>query len=379
MIYLNNAASSFPKPQAVIKAVYDYINSIPVNTARVGFVKQDHNAVDICREQIAQLFNIKDPNNIMFTSGSTESLNLALFGLNLKGKHVITTAIDHNSVLRPLKTMEKQRLIQLSIVECDQNGYVKPKEIESHIRKNTKVIVVNHCSNVTGEILDIKAIARIAHKKEIIFIIDASQSAGCIPLDIQDSKVDIVAFTGHKSLYGLPGIGGIYIKDNLPVKPLKVGGTGIRSDLLFQPEERPIYYEAGTQNMPGIISLKAGVEFILKTSMKKIQLKKEQHLKKILAELSEIPQLVLYGRKDIHNRVPVFCFNVKGMLPEDVGYILEKSFNIVVRSGLHCAPLIHKALNSYPKGSIRVSPSYFTKAEEINHFIKAVKKICNAK
>ncbi len=379
MIYLNNAATSYPKPPEVIEAVNSCLASIPFHSSRTGFEIQSEDLVYSCRERLASLFNIQDPNNIIFTSGSTESINMALYGLNLEGCHVVTTAMEHNSVLRPLKTMEKEKKITLSIAPCDKNGYVKPDTIAGEIRRNTKVIIVNHCSNVTGEILDLNAISQIAHARDIVFIVDASQSAGSVPVDIVESGADIAAFTGHKSLYGIPGIGALYIKEDLNLKPLKVGGTGVRSDLLLQPEVRPIYYEAGTQNLPGIASLDAGVRFILKTGIEKIRERKSLLIEKIISEFEKNNNIIIYGRKDTDNRAAILCFNIRGMSPDDIGYVLENSFGIIIRSGLHCAPLIHKALGSYPEGSIRVSPSFFTPTEDIESLVNAVKEISKAK
>lgn len=376
MIYLNNAATSFPKPKAVLEAVTKILSNVPFHASRVGVDIQQEDIIFACRQKLAQLFNAPNPNQIVFTSGSTESLNLAIRGLNLKDQHVITTAIEHNSVLRPLKRLESQGKIRLSIVDCNSCGSVNPNDISEAIQKDTTLIAINHCSNVTGEVQDIKTISEIAHHNEIIFLVDASQSAGCYPIDVQESHIDLLAFTGHKSLYGIQGIGGLYIREGLDLEPLSVGGTGTRSDLLTQPEGMPIHYEAGTQNLPGIASLNAGANFILETGMDNIKRKKQKLFVKMMTELKEIPEIKIYGREDAAQRVPIFCFNINGFEPSDLGYILRNSFHIIVRSGLHCAPLIHKALGSYPNGSVRVSPSYFTTVDEIDQFIQAVKQIC---
>ena len=272
MIYLNNAATSYPKPREVNAAISSYLNEMPFHASRVGFEMQQVNIVDSCRDKLATLFNVENPRQIVFTSGSTESLNLAILGLSFNECHVITTSIEHNSVLRPLKTLEREGVITLSIVACDEAGYVNPQKIAHAIQKNTKLIVVNHSSNVTGTVLDIKTISRIARSHGIVLLVDASQSAGCVPIDVQQWDIDMLAFTGHKSLYGIPGIGGLYIREGIVLNPLKVGGTGVRSDLLYQPEEMPLYYEAGTQNVPGIVSLDAGVAFILRTRIDRIRM-----------------------------------------------------------------------------------------------------------
>lgn len=378
MIYLNNAATSFPKPEEVITAINTYLQSPPFHSGRVGFEMQSEDVITACRQKLAQLFNADTPDNIIFTSGATESLNLAILGLNLIGGHVITTAIEHNSVLRPLKTLERDDGIELTIVNCDEYGFVSPSSIADQVQPNTKAIIVNHCSNVTGTILDLKSISEIAHAADVYFIVDASQSAGVAPIDVRADGIDILAFAGHKSLYGIPGIGGLYLREGLRPNPLKVGGTGVRSDLLYQPEEIPMFYEAGTQNMPGIVALNAGVDFVLRTGIDQIREAKLQYTRRMIKEFGDNPDIILYNRNDLDDASTVLSFNIKGIDPADVGYILENSFNIIVRSGLHCAPLIHKALGSYPKGSIRISPSYFTTHEEIDVFCEAIHQTCAA-
>lgn len=380
MIYLNNSATSFPKPKEVIESVTSYLNTIPCNPHRSGNKSVSRNSMEVCRENIALLFNIKDTNRIIFTSGATESLNLAIKGLDLNNKHVITTAIEHNSVLRPLKTLERDNIIDLTIIDCNDEGSINPDSIKKAIKDNTAAIFINHCSNVTGSITDLNAIGNIVKNNNILFIVDASQSAGIIPVDVLNNYIDMLVFTGHKSLYGMQGIGGIYIKENIDLKPLKIGGTGIKSDLLYQPEEMPLYYEAGTPNLPGIISLKSGIDFILATTIKEIYKKSLYFFNKVLKELQTLSNIIVYGPKTITERSPsIISFNIKNFSPEEICYILENSFNIIVRSGLHCAPLIHKAIGSYPKGSVRVSWSYFTTEKEIDLFLESIKEICNAK
>ena len=373
MIYLNNSATSYPKPQKVIEDINEYLKQIPFHSFRAGFEVLTEDKVYTCRKKIAKLFNIQNPNNIIFTSGATESLNLAIFGLSLDDKHVITTAIEHNSVLRPLKKLEDQGLIELSIISPDTYGIIDPNDIKKNIKQNTKLIVINHCSNVTGAIVDIKRISKIAKKRNIILLVDASQSAGLIPVDSED--LDILVFTGHKFLYGMPGIGVFYKKDKINIEPLKVGGTGIKSELLYQPKELPIYYEAGTLNTPGVISLSAGISFVLEIGLKKIKSKIDHLFDITMQKLEKIGEVIIYNNtKNKSNSI--ISFNLKNIDPADVGYILENSFEIVVRTGLHCAPLIHKFLGSYPNGSVRISFSYFSTECDVNHFIDAVKQIC---
>lgn len=376
-IYLNNAATSYPKPERVIDAVTACISSVPFNSLRAGYEMAEGDVVYSCREKLSKLFNADNPRNIFFTSGSTESLNLALNGLDLEG-HVITTGIEHNSVYRPLKRLESRGAVELTVVDCDMKGFVEPESIRSAVTSNTRAIVVNHCSNVIGTILDLRAISGIAHESGALLIVDASQSAGALAIDVTDLKIDILAFTGHKSLYGLPGIGGVYVRDGIDLEPLKVGGTGVKSDLLYQPEERPLYYESGTQNIPGIASLDAGLSFVLEEGIDKIRKRKKMLFGEMLGYLRGKRGIILYGSGDLEGREAIASFNIDGCSPQEIGYILENSFDIIVRSGLHCAPLIHQSLGSYPLGSIRVSPSYFTEIDEVEIFMDAINQICRS-
>ena len=374
MIYLNNAATSFPKPQAVIDAVNSCLMSPPFHSGRTGFEREKDDIVYLCRENLAKLFNFDDPLRVLFTSGSTEALNLALKGIKLEGSHVVTTEIEHNSVIRPLKTMELNGIIELTFVKCDENAYVEPENIEKAIRPNTKAIVVNHCSNVTGTILDVQKIAEIAHKHNCLIIVDASQSAGNVPIDFKNWGLDMLAFTGHKSLWGMSGIGGLLVRDGIELEPLKVGGTGTYSEILTQPKGFPIYYEAGTPNTPGIVSLQAGVEHLLSIGLDEIRTHKKKLFEIILNELDGYPGITHYNHTD-KTSYANFCFNVENMVPEEVGYILESSYEIMVRTGLHCAPLLLGALGVHPWGTVRASASYFTKENEVLEFIEAIKVV----
>ncbi|MCX7880453.1 MAG: aminotransferase class V-fold PLP-dependent enzyme [Ignavibacteria bacterium] len=374
MIYLNNAATSFPKPKEVKDAVVASFDYPLVHSSRTGFEREEEDIAYLCRVRLADLFNVEDPLRIVFTSGSTEALNLAIKGLSLDGSNVVITAIEHNSVIRPVKTLEKEGKISVTIVECNKNGYVYPEQIEKSIRDNTRAVIVNHCSNVTGAVLDLEKIAKIVHSRGAYLIVDASQSAGAIQIDCKNWDIDLLAFTGHKSLFGLQGIGGLYIKEGIELKPLKVGGTGILSEILLQPEGVPIHYEAGTPNRPGIISLYAGVQFILNTGLEKILEHKKKLYQILFDELEGNEDIEIYSPRE-NTSYSNFCFNVKKMVPEEVGYMLESSFDIYVRTGLHCAPLMLPYLGVAPWGTVRASHSYFTTEEEIYKFTDAIKKI----
>lgn len=379
MIYLNNAATTFPKPEGTLKALQDYLGTTPLKCLRTGYVTEEDDTVSACRKKLAELFNAPNEKTIAFTSGATESLNLAINGLDLKRKHVITTQIEHNAVLRPLQVLVDKGDIELTVVRCDESGIVNAIDIADAIKENTRAIVLNHSSNVTGEVIDLDAVRAVIRDRDILLIVDAAQSAGCIPIDVEEAQIDVLCFTGHKSLYGIPGLGGIYIKEGLDIKPLMVGGSGSKSELAHQPEERPLYYEAGTPNIPGIVALSAGIDFINEKGMETIEQKKRELFTLLSDGLKDIKGVRVYGRDVTRDRVPIICFNIEGLEADKTAEILESSFEIITRSGLHCAPLIHKAIGTFPAGSVRVSPSFFTTLDEIDKFLYAVKHIVEAK
>jgi cysteine desulfurase family protein len=374
--YFNNAATSYPKPEQVIEAVNKCLRAFPHEPYRSAASPEPHEDVLLlCRKKLAKLFNVKKPELISFTSGATESLNLAIAGLELGKAHVISTCIEHNSVIRPLCRLEKENGLEISFVSCDSNGIVNIESFGEHLRDNTKAVVINHRSNVTGLLQDLKKVSEFTKKHNLILIVDASQSAGQAEIDIEASGIDMLAFTGHKYLYGIMGTGGIYVSEKINLKPLKTGGTGIKSQLLYQPMERPLIFEAGTPNMPGVVSLSAGLDFIESTGIDKIRERKKDIILKLGRGLLENSDAVLYPVFDKLSEASLFSFNIKGIMTDDLGYMLEKSFGLVLRSGLHCAPLIHKCINTEPHGSIRVSPSYFTSDDDIEQFISAIKNV----
>jgi cysteine desulfurase family protein len=377
MIYLNNSATSFPKPKTVVDSITGYLNSIPFTPYRSGRTQCNNDIISNCRKNISELFGITLNNQVIFTSGATESLNLAIKGLDYSQKnHVVTTNIEHNSVLRPLKHLESEGIINFSIVDCDETGIVSPQNINLAINNNSRAIVINHCSNVTGTVQNLVEISQIAKNNGLVLIVDASQSAGIIDIDVEKLGIDVLVFTGHKSLYGPQGIGGFYIREGLDIKPLKTGGTGIKSDLEFQPKEIPLYYEAGTQNIPGIVGLGAGVEFILNTGINNIRQRNEVIYKKITDYLLQLSAITVYQPSNIINAsCSLVSFTINGMSVDDIHYMLENSFDIIVRSGLHCAPLIHRSIGTEKEGTVRISWSHFTTDQEIDTFLGAITEI----
>jgi cysteine desulfurase family protein len=374
MIYLNNASTSYPKPESVLDTINEYLKIIPVNYGRSGIFDGNQSLLKNTRDKILDFFHANEDYYVVFTSGSTEALNLVIQGLDLKGKHVISSVTDHNSVLRPLKYLEKCGIIELTLVECDSYGLISPENIRNAIKSNTSLIVLNHVSNVTGAVQNVDKISSISKSMNLLLLLDGSQASGNVDVNINNIGCDFYAFTGHKSLFGIQGSGGLIFRKKINFKPLKYGGTGFKSDLLDQPDTLPHKFEAGTLNMPGIISLSAGIDFINQTGLEVIKSRKKDILRKLLTQFDDNQNITTYFDKFI-NSYTVLSFNIKGIQPDDVNYILRSSFDIESRSGLHCAPLIHRYLGTAPAGTVRVSPSFFTTDDEIESFINAVKQI----
>ncbi|WP_234119168.1 aminotransferase class V-fold PLP-dependent enzyme [Clostridium hydrogenum] len=375
MIYLDNAATTFPKPEAVYAAVMDCMRNYAANPGRGSYdmtIKASRKVTDT-REKIAKLFNIPNLFNIVFTCSATEGLNIGIKGILKKGDHVITTVMEHNSVLRPISYL-KGKGVKCSIVKADKDGFVNTKDIEKEIRSNTKMIVVNHISNVTGSIQDIEAIGEVANKKGIIYMVDASQSAGVLDIDVNKEHIDILAFPGHKGLLGPQGTGALYIREDLKVSEFKSGGTGSNSYSMEQPEFLPDKFESGTLNTPGIAGLCEGINFIEKTGINNIRKHEMELTEQLLKEFNSREYITIYGRKDMRNRGAVVSFNISGKDSSDVSAMLN-SRGIEVRNGYHCAPLVHDIIGTQNKGTVRISPGYFNTPEDIEALVRAVEEI----
>ena len=369
MIYLNNAATSYPKPDKVINSIHKALNALPSGQFRSGGILSDDDLFSECRKKLGLVFGIKDVDRIFFSSGSTEGLNQILFGLGFKADEYLTTATEHNSVLRPLYNMGSGEPV---IIPCDKAGIVSPEDIRKCIDKNIKALVINHCSNVTGAVQDMEAIGQITEEYGLCLILDCSQSAGCMELRIDDWNVSACAFTGHKSLMGMQGTGGFYIKKGIELKPLIYGGTGRDSRVIKY--DGDYEYEAGTRNAPGIAGLSAALDFILETGIDVIEKKERQLTDYFIAEISSLSGVKIFG-KEIKKRGPVVSIGIDGVKPSDAAYILQNGYDIVTRSGLQCAPLIHKYIGSGEDGVLRFSFSYFTKEEEIKAAVEGIKDI----
>ena len=376
MIYLDNAATTFPKPEAVYDAVMDCMKNYCANPGRSGHKLAMKSAREIydARENIAKLFNIDNPMNIVFTNNATDSLNLAIKGIVNSGDHIITTSMEHNSVIRPIKALEKLG-IENTIVQCDKDGFLDVKDLEKAIKPNTKLIVTTHASNVCGTLIDIKTVSEIAELHNIIYLVDASQTAGVYNIDLKEVYADMLAAPGHKGLLGPQGTGILYIREGLNINILKEGGTGSKSEDLFQPDLFPDKYESGTHNTPGIAGLNEGVKFILKEGINKIKEHEEELCRYMLERLNEVPNIKIYGTKDANKRASVIAGDIGNMDSGEITFLLDNEYDIATRSGIHCAPLAHKTLGTFEQGAVRFSMGYFNTKEEIDKAIEALKEI----
>jgi len=380
-IYLDNAATSFPKPESVYKAVSDTLRKYGSSPGRGGHKMsiQTERLIFETREKIASFFNIPNSSNVIFTFNVTMGINLALKGFLKAGDHVLTSSMEHNAVMRPLKRLENPPLggISKTVVQCSKEGFLNSKDIEREIKPNTKLIIITHASNVVGTILPIREVGEIAREKGIAFFVDAAQSAGLLPIDVQRDNIDMLGCTGHKSLFGPQGTGFLYIKDGLDIKPLIEGGTGSNSESDEMPDFFPDKFQAGTLNTPGIAGLGAGIEFIQKEGLKNIRAKELHLTTEIMNGLKNIKGVKLYGSLNPLDRVAVVSFNIEGKDPADVGNILNEKYDIMSRVGLHCAPNAHRTIGTFPEGTVRVSVGYFNTEGDIDKLIKAVKDIAH--
>ncbi|QSZ27096.1 aminotransferase class V-fold PLP-dependent enzyme [Aceticella autotrophica] len=378
-VYLDNAATSFPKPEVVYRAVDEFMRKIGVNAGR-GAYRQALEADKIIyetRRNLAKLFNVKDVTRIIFTFNITDSINLALKGLLKSGDHVITSSMEHNAVWRPLKTIEKERGVSITAIPCDSNGVLDPQKVQDAITKRTKLIVLTHASNVTGTVMPIQDVGAVARENNVWFLVDAAQTAGLYPLDVEAMNIDLLAFTGHKGLMGPMGTGGLYIREGISIKPLREGGTGGDSILEYQPEFLPDRYEAGTPNVSGIAGLGAAVKFILNEGIEEIHKKETVLTNYALRKLSEIDKVKIYGPQSIIGRVGVISLNIGNLNPQKVGYTLDEKYGVMVRTGLHCAPCAHRTIGTINSGTIRIGLGYFNTEKDIDVFIDAIKDILN--
>ncbi len=376
MIYLDNAATSHPKPASVYERVDAVLRNCSANPGRSGHAMAVEAARTIfrTRESIAALFNIADPDRIIFTANATGALNLAILGMLRPGDRCVTTTMEHNSVVRPLHALS-QRGVTVVAVAAARDGSVDPQAVGDAIDARTRLVVVTHASNVVGTIVPIASIVSLAHDRGVPVLVDAAQTAGSVIIDVSALKVDLLACPGHKGLYGPQGTGFLYIAPHLNPEPILFGGTGSRSDLEAMPDFTPDRYEAGTQNTPGIAGLGAGVEFLLRHGVAQVRDHEISLMRRLMDGLAAIDGLTLYGVRDPARQTGVVLFTLDGVDPAEIGDRLDAEFGIAVRVGLHCAPRAHRTLGTFPVGGVRMSPGFFNTFEEIDQTVEAVCRI----
>lgn len=377
MIYLDNAATTLVKPPMVKEAIVSSLSTL--GNANRGATRQSLDTSFViyeARANINQLINGTSPNQVVFTSNATESLNIAIKGTLQPGDHVITTVMEHNSVLRPLYELEEKGL-EISFVNVNADGVVNPNDIADNIQSNTKAIIITHESNVTGNIIPIEDISKIATANKLLLIVDASQTMGTVPIDVQALDIDVLCFTGHKSLFGPQGTGGMYVKEGVDIAPLKTGGSGIKTYEKKHPSQMPTALEAGTMNGHGIAGLNAGVKFILQEGVKNICKHQQDLISYFYDQIKSLENITIYGDFTGPNHGSILAVNIGKVDSSLVADDLLNDYGISTRSGGHCAPLMHQALGTDHQGVVRFSTSYFTKKEEIDSAVEALTELVN--
>jgi cysteine desulfurase/selenocysteine lyase len=374
-LFLDNAATSFPKPDSVYRAMDAAMREIGVAPGRGGY-RQSLAAARVVFETrlaLAGFFGVSDSSRLIFTHSATESLNLAVSGLLKAGDHVVSSNVEHNALLRPLHLMQS-RGVEVTFVQADREGVVSERELARAMRLNTKLVALAHVSNVTGTVQPIGEIARVARRGGALFLLDAAQSAGYYGLHAEEMGIDLLAAPGHKGLFGPPGTGILTIAEGVTLDPLLVGGTGGNASSPEQPEQLPERFESGTTNTPAIAGLKAGLDFVLETGLEAIRAKGQQLVEQLVQGLRRTTGVTVYGPEQ-GERAGAVSFNLEGHDPATLGYLFDTGYGISVRAGLHCAPDIHRTIGTYPGGTVRVSPGFFNTEQEIASFLKALHEL----
>lgn len=375
MIYFDNAATTIQKPKQVVEAVTQALCSMGnagrgAHNASMGASRMLFDT----RKKLAELFGGNNPAQVVFTSNSTESLNMALKGLLNPWDHVITTQLEHNSVLRPLYELEDKG-VELTILNSDAKGRICYEDFEKEIKKNTKMIVCTHGSNLTGNLTDIRRVGEIARSHGLLFVVDASQTAGVFPIRVEEMKIDVLCFTGHKGLLGPQGTGGMYVREGVIIRPLKTGGSGVQTYSRTHPSQMPTALEAGTLNAHGLAGLDAALDYLKDTGINVIRKKEQELMWYFYQKVLEIPGITVYGDFDIQERCPIVSLNVKDYDSSEVSDFLFTEYGISTRPGAHCAPLLHQAMGTEKQGAVRFSFSHYNTIEEIDIAVQALKEL----
>lgn len=380
-IYLDNAATAYPKPRRMMERMVSVTERLGVSPGRGGYdlAVEAEDMVHETRMKLARFFGTPDPDRVIFASNATDALNLAIQGIVKSGDHVVSTRLEHNSVLRPLHHLHQAGVLEYDLVPFDGRGFVDPDEVILKIRPNTRAVVVSHASNVLGTIQPVEEIGRLCRERDVPLIVDAAQSAGVVPIDVKAWNVSALAFTGHKSLLGPTGIGGLVLNSLSNIKTTRFGGTGIDSKSLVHTQSFPHRLEAGTINLMGIIGLSEGLDLVIGEGPALIHNREMGLLTMLRDGLSALDGVELYCAEDLEGHLGTLTVNVRGMDPGDLGAVLDGDFNIAVRAGLHCAPLVHKDIGTYPRGGVRFSPGPFNTREDIVAALGAMEKITRLK
>jgi len=377
IVYLDNAATSFPKPRVVWEAMEHFFFEIGGNPGRSGH-RLSYKASEVLfdtREALARLFNIKTPERILFTKNATEAINVALYGLLGPGDRVVTTAMEHNAVMRPLRHLEKTRGVQVKVIPADSQGMVDLEAMALALERGTALLVVNHASNVVGSLVDLERVGVMARDAGVPLLVDVAQTAGCFPVDVEAMNISLLAFTGHKGLMGPQGTGGLYVAPGLEPAPLIRGGTGSNSELEEQPNIWPDVHESGTPNVVGLAGLRAGVEFVMEQGVEKVREHEGRLFEAFWEGACRLPGVNLYGPPDWKDRVAVVSLTLEGQDPAWVGHKLDRDFGVMVRVGLHCAPSAHKSIGTFPTGTVRVAFGFFNTLKDVGVVLEALETL----
>jgi cysteine desulfurase family protein len=377
MIYLDNAATSFPKPEVVYQALDRFARQNLANPGRAGhkMALAAERALDDARHVLNQLFHGEQPERFVFTLNCTDALNMAMKGVLADGDHVITTDLEHNSVSRPLRAMELAGRITLTRVPADGGGTVDPDDFRKAIRPKTRLIALTHASNVLGTVQPIADIGRVTREHGVLFLVDAAQTAGVLPIDVQTMNIDLLAFPGHKSLFGPTGTGALYAGPRVQVRAWREGGTGGDSSSETQPRDLPYFLEGGTPNVLGVAGLAAGVKFVQERGLADIHAHEVTLTERLWRRLDEIGEFDVFGHRDPARRVGTLSFRSEALPAAELGGILDQAFDVAIRPGLHCAPYIHRSLGTFPDGTVRVSPGVFNTKDDVDHLARALAEI----
>jgi cysteine desulfurase family protein len=381
LIYLDNGATSFPKPEIVYTFMDQFYRRFGVSPGRSGYdlCIETENIIEDTRKSLTRYFNGTDPKRLIFSSNSTDALNIAISGLLSPGDHVLTTRIEHNAVLRPLYHQSIYNDVEVTYIPFDGKGFVDPDDFASGFKRNTRLVVVNHASNVIGTVQPIKEIGKLCREKGVTFLVDASQTAGKLPIDIEQLNVDVVAFTGHKSMLGPTGIGGLYVNKNVLIHHTRAGGTGVRSAQRHHLDDYPYRLEYGTLNTLGIAGLNAGLNWVMEKGIDTIHQQEMKLTRQLRDGLNRIDNVITYCTDTLTNHIGILSFNIKGFEAANTGTLLDGDYHIAVRTGLHCAPLVHEQLGTAEiNGTVRIGIGPFNTQAHIEKTLTSIKEIALA-